>query len=68
MSNKKETVLGEVMELLPNARCRVAIEGKEYQCYIGGRMRVNKINVLVGDMVEVVMDDYGHLGRIVRRK
>lgn len=68
MSNKKETVVGEVLDLLPNAGCKVLIGDKEYQCYIGGRMKVNQIKVLVGDKVEVVMDDYGHLGRIVRRK
>ena len=67
MANK-ETVMGVVLELLPNARCKVEIEGKEYQCYIAGKMRIHKIQVLTGDKVEVVMDDYGNIGRIVRRK
>lgn len=60
--------LGLVLELLPNARFKVDIAGKEIQCYLAGRMKINKINVLVGDTVEVVLDDYGHIGRVVRRK
>jgi translation initiation factor IF-1 len=68
MTKKKETVLGCVLELLPNARCKVEIDGKEMQCYLAGKMKINKIQVVVGDTVEVVTDDYGNIGRIVRRK
>lgn len=66
MKNEKKQV-GEVIELLPNANLRVKIEGKEYQCYTSGRMRMNKIRVIIGDRVEVVLDDVGHLGRVTRR-
>ena len=65
---KIETVLGRVMELLPNARCKVEIDGIVMQCYLAGKMKIHKIQVVIGDTVEVVLDDYGHIGRIVRRK
>jgi len=35
--------------------------------YLAGKMRMNKIRVLVGDRVEVKVDPYGGKGRIVRR-
>lgn len=68
MTKKTDTVLGRVTELLPNARCKVMIDGVEMQCYLAGKMKIHKIQVVVGDTVEVVTDDYGHIGRIVRRK
>lgn len=71
MKNQK-TQLGRVEELLPNARFKIHLEGdpegKYVQCYTSGKMRIHKINVMVGDIVEVVMDDIGHIGRVVRRK
>ena len=67
--NKHPTIKGEVQELLPNAQCKVLLEnGQEIRCYIAGRMRINKISVSIGDTVELIADEFGHLGRIVSRK
>lgn len=69
-SNGKEntSVFGTVVEALPNTLFRVSIEdGKEVLAYLSGRMRINRIRVLIGDRVEMVLDDYGAKGRIVKR-
>ena len=65
---KKETINGVVTEALPSAQFRVNIgEGGEVLAYLAGRMRLHRIRVLVGDKVELVLDDYGGRGRITRR-
>lgn len=57
-----------VTEALPSALFRVVTkDGKEMISYIGGRMRIHKIKVLVGDKVMVQVDPYGGKGRIVKR-
>lgn len=63
---------GVVTEALPNTLFRVALEGKpegeqEILAYLGGKMRMHRIKVLIGDKVEVVLDSYGGKGRIVKR-
>ena len=35
--------------------------------YLAGKMRMNRIRVLVGDTVEVLLDQYGGKPRITRR-
>lgn len=71
MANKKgqETRTGAVTEALPNALFRVSIPGLESEllCYLSGKMRLNRIKVLIGDQVEVVLDPYGGRARIVHR-
>ena len=64
-----ETVVGIVLEALPNTQFRVEVEGKEKPilAYLAGRMRLNKIRVLIGDRVEMVLDQYGERGRVVKR-
>lgn len=64
-----ETSIGVVNEALPNALFRVKLknEEKEVLAYLSGKMRLNKIKVLIGDSVEVVLDPYGGKVRIVRR-
>ena len=67
-AEKNETVSGIVTEALPNAQFRVKIgTEQEVLAYLAGRMRLHRIRVLVGDKVELVLDDYGGRGRIVRR-
>lgn len=62
------TVLGTVLEALPNTIFRVSLdEGREVLAYLAGKMRIHRIRVLVGDRVEVLLDQYGEKGRIVRR-
>ncbi|OJI08046.1 MAG: translation initiation factor IF-1 [Candidatus Vogelbacteria bacterium CG22_combo_CG10-13_8_21_14_all_37_9] len=64
-----ESVLGVVVEALPNTLFKVKVEpdGKEVLAYIAGKMRLNRIRVLVGDKVSLVLDIYGGKGRITRR-
>ncbi|MFA5131971.1 MAG: translation initiation factor IF-1 [Candidatus Paceibacterota bacterium] len=63
-----ETFDGRVIEALPSTLFRVeGPDGKVLISYLGGRMRVHKIKVLVGDKVTVQVDPYGGKGRIIKR-
>ena len=65
---KEELVDGVIVEALPNAQFRVDIGAQEpILAYLAGRMRINRIRVLVGDRVSLVLDQYGAKGRIVKR-
>lgn len=67
-AEKNETVSGVVTEALPNAQFKVKIgPEQEVLAYLAGRMRLHRIRVLIGDKVELVLDDYGNRGRITRR-
>ncbi len=61
---------GIVEELLPNAMFRVKLEnGREIMAHISGRMRKNRIRVLVGDKVTIEMTPYDLTqGRIIFRE
>ncbi|MFA5841046.1 MAG: translation initiation factor IF-1 [Candidatus Paceibacterota bacterium] len=66
------TARGVVTEALPSTLFRVKMEGsgedeKEILAYLGGKMRMHRIKVLIGDSVEIVLDPYGGKGRIVKR-
>jgi translation initiation factor IF-1 len=57
-----------VEEALPNTLFRVQYsDGVKGLVYLSGRMRRNRIKVLVGDNVKVEIDPYGGKGRIVKR-
>ena len=66
---RQDTRVGTVSEALPNAffRVKFAEESPEILAYLSGKMRLNRIKVLIGDSVEVVIDPYGGKGRITRR-
>ncbi len=50
---------GVVLELLPNAMFRVKLDnGHEVLAYTSGKMRKNRIRILVGDDVTVEMTPY----------
>lgn len=50
---------GVVLELLPNAMFRIElVNGHEVLGHTSGRMRKNRIRVLVGDWVKVEMTPY----------
>ena len=50
---------GKVEELLPNAMFRVALEqGSTVLGHISGKMRQNRIQILLGDRVRVEMSPY----------
>lgn len=70
--NGKELLArGVVTEALPSTLFRVKIddsgEEKEILAYLSGKMRMHRIKVLIGDAVELVLDQYGGKGRIVKR-
>ncbi len=69
----EKRVYGTVVEALPNALFRVDVEAQAEEspvqliAYLAGKMRINRIRVLVGDRVELALDQYGERGRITRR-
>jgi translation initiation factor IF-1 len=71
-NEKIVTARGIVTEALPSTLFRVKIEDKtenqkEILAYLGGKMRMHRIKVLIGDGVEIVLDPYGGKGRIIKR-
>ena len=60
---------GVVLELLPNALFKVKLENDhEVLAHTSGKLRKNRIRVLVGDKVDVEMTPYDLTkGRIVYR-
>jgi translation initiation factor IF-1 len=69
---KTSMARGVVTEALPSTLFRVKLEnkdgeGEEILAYLSGKMRMHRIKVLIGDSVEVVLDDYGGKGRITKR-
>lgn len=69
-SNKKNqtTATAVVTEALPNTQFRVELsDGKEIIAYMAGKMRMHRIKVLIGDKVELILDEYGGKARITRR-
>lgn len=67
--NNNTSVAGRVIEALPNTFFRVQREdnNEEILTYLSGKMRLNRIRVLIGDRVIVEIDPYGGKGRIVKR-
>lgn len=66
---KTDTSLGIVTEALPNTLFRVKLENSDQEilAYLAGKMRMNRIRVLIGDKVLVEIDPYGGKGRITKR-
>jgi translation initiation factor IF-1 len=53
------TVTGKVIEALPNALFRIKLENDA--CVLGhlaGKLRVNNVNILLGDTVDVEISTY----------
>lgn len=67
--DKAQAVTGVVTEALPNTLFRVKLDNPESEilAYLAGKMRMNRIRVLVGDKVLVELDPYGGKGRITKR-
>lgn len=67
-ADKKDAINGVVTEALPNTQFKVKIsDNQEVLAYLAGKMRLHRIKVLIGDKVELILDDYGGRGRITRR-
>ncbi|WP_425364685.1 translation initiation factor IF-1 [Candidatus Tisiphia endosymbiont of Mystacides longicornis] len=60
---------GVVLELLPNATFRVKLENGHFIiAHTSGRMRKNRIRMLVGDKITVEMTPYDLTkGRVIHR-
>lgn len=61
---------GRVAEVLPNSTFRVKVDNMEQVvlCYMGGRLKQNKIKVILGDPVKIEMSPYDLTkGRITYR-
>jgi translation initiation factor IF-1 len=63
------TVQAKVRESLPNARFKVELEnGHEVLAHVSGKMRMNFIKIVPGDMVTVELSPYDlSKGRITYR-
>lgn len=67
-NNDMEQAQGVVTEALPNTFFKVKLsDDREVMCYLAGKMRLNRIKVLIGDRVQVDIDKYGGKSRISRR-
>jgi translation initiation factor IF-1 len=61
--------VAKILEALPNYNFRVQLNnGKEVRAYVSGKMRMNKIQVLPGDNVEVELPDGSQIARIIYRR
>ena len=68
VNKQNNSATGTVVEALPNTLFRVELESKEIVlAYLAGKMRMNRIRVLIGDRVELELDPYGGRARITRR-
>ena len=72
MAPKEEaiTVVGTVLETLPNAMFRVELENKHrVLAHVSGKMRMHFIRILPGDKVTLELSPYDLTrGRITRRE
>jgi len=72
MTQKEEPIIleGKVLETLPNATFRVEIKnGHKVLAHVSGKMRMNFIKILPGDMVTMELSPYDlSKGRIIRRE
>lgn len=67
-NENEEVKQGRVIESMPNTHFKIQFkDGTTGLGYLGGKMRVHKIRVLVGDMVETISDVRGGKARIVKR-
>jgi len=68
-NNQGKTIVGTVIEALPNTNFRVEVDGleKPMLAYLSGKMRKFRIKIVIGDRVEVVTDNAMEKGRISRR-
>jgi len=68
-TKNKQVVEGVVTEAFPNTLFKVKLnpDGAELLTFLSGKMRMNRIRILIGDKVLVELDEYGGKGRIIRR-
>ena len=51
---------GKVTDVLPNSTFKVKLDGNEHMvlCYLGGRLKQNKIKIVLNDNVRIEMSPY----------
>jgi len=65
---KDNLATGLVVEALPNTEFKVElVSGVIIHTYLGGKMKLNRIRVLVGDKVQVELNPYEGKSRIIKR-
>lgn len=68
MRDREHVFDGEVYECLPNLEYRIKLDdGRDARAYTSGKMKLNKIRVVIGDRVEVVLPPGSSVGRVTRR-
>jgi len=68
MPPKDNLITGLVLEALPNTEFKVQIENNEViHAYLAGKMKHNRIKVLVGDKVQIEKNPYEGKSRLVKR-
>jgi len=67
--NNLKRYAGIVVEALPSTHFKVKLEnGEEILAHLAGKLRINRIKILLGDKVTVEMSPYDNKrGRIVYR-
>ncbi len=63
-------VTGKVIDVVPGNKYRVQLDNTNniITCYLSGRMRKNRIRVILGDQLEIEMSPYDmSQGRVTRR-
>lgn len=65
----KNPATGKVVEALPDTLFKVELDTTKevILAYLAGKMRMNRIRVLIGDSVELELDPYGGRARVTRR-
>lgn len=61
---------GEIIDVLPGQMYKVRVDdfNREITCYTGGKMKKNKIRLVLGDRVQIEMSPYDlDKGRITYR-
>jgi len=67
--NNQETRKGIVIEMMPNATFNIEEFDTKLiiRAYLSGKMKMNRIAVIVGDTVEYIVDKQGPNNRVIRR-
>ena len=69
LNKGEKEVIGRIEEMLPGTLFRVTVEetGEKMLAYLSGKMRMNRIRVLLGDRVELVIPQHTGKARIIKR-
>jgi translation initiation factor IF-1 len=61
---------GQVIDVLPNSTFKIKVDDTSHEliCYMGGKLKQNKIKVILGDNVKIEVSPYDLTkGRIIFR-